>query len=138
MPFWRCYYHLIWATKQRAPLITPQVEPVIYGVIRAKAHELESPILAMNSVVDHIHIAACIPPKLAVAEWVKHIKGASTRDINARLPNLELPFSWQPSYGALTFGARNQQFVIDYVNRQKEHHANETLEPYLEQIDDEN
>ena len=137
MPFWRCYYHVIWATKQRAPLISPAVERVMITAIREKAAELETSILAINGVADHIHIAVCIPPKLAVAEWVRHLKGASTREVNEQLPNLETTFGWQRSYGVLTFGAKNQQYVIDYVDHQKEHHANQTLEPYLERIDDE-
>ena len=136
MPFWRCYYHVIWATKNRAAWITLEIETVILSSIREKALELESPILAINSVADHIHIAACVPPKLSIAEWVKHMKGVSTRDVNARFPNLDTAFGWQQGYGVLTFGAKNQQMVIDYIERQKEHHANQNLHSYLEQIDD--
>jgi REP element-mobilizing transposase RayT len=137
MPFWRCYYHVIWATKNRAGLITPKVEAVVFAAIRQKADELQSPILAINGVQDHIHIAVSIPPKLSAAEWVKRMKGASTWDVNAQLPDLETAFGWQHSYGVLTFGAKNAQYVVDYVERQKEHHANQTLQSYLEQIDDE-
>ena len=137
MPFWRCYYHLIWATKNRAPFITPKIEQLIFDTIREKSHTLDSSVLAINTVTDHLHIAACIPPKYSIAEWVKQVKGVSTRDINAQFPDLETSFAWQQSYGVLTFGAKNLNFVVAYVERQKEHHANETLEPYLEQIDDE-
>ena len=136
MPFWRCYYHIIWATKNRSLWITPQIEPVIFATIREKANELGTEILAMNTVPDHIHVAVSIPPKLAVAEWVKQMKGTSTRDVNAKFPDLETSFGWQQSYGVLTFGAKNSKFVVEYVERQKEHHANQTLQPYLEQIDD--
>jgi putative transposase len=92
----------------------------------------------VNTVADHIHIAACIPPKLSIAEWVKSLKGASTRAVNDQLPDLEIAFGWQQSYGVLTFGAKNSKFVIEYIEHQKEHHAKGTLEAYLEQIDDEN
>ncbi|MEO8392118.1 MAG: IS200/IS605 family transposase [Chloroflexota bacterium] len=136
MAFWRCYYHIIWATKNRSLWITPQIERVIFATIREKASELETEILAINSVSDHIHAAVCIPPKLSVAEWVKQMKGTSTRDINRQFPDLETSFSWQQSYGVLTFGAKHSKFVVNYVESQKEHHANQTLEPYLEQIDD--
>jgi REP element-mobilizing transposase RayT len=138
MPFWRCYYHLIWATKNRAAWIMPPIETVILRTIESNSRKLDSQILAVNTVADHIHAAVCIPPKLAVAAWVKHMKGTCTRDVNAQFPSLETAFGWQQSYGVLTFGAKNQRFVIDYIQRQKEHHAGNTLEPYLEQIDDEN
>ncbi len=135
MPFWRCYYHVIWATKHRAPLISPPIEPIIYRTIQEKAHELDSQLLAINSVEDHIHVAACIPPRRSIAEWVKQVKGASTRVVNTQFPDLETTFGWQQSYGVLTFGSKNLDYVVDYVEHQKEHHAKQTLKPYLERID---
>ena len=105
--------------------------------IQEKAHELESPILAMNSVPDHIHIAACIPPKLAIAEWVKQMKGASTRDVNAQFPDLETSFGWQQSYGVLTFGAKIPNLLLNTSSAKKNITPTRLLQPYLEQIDDE-
>ncbi len=84
-----------------------------------------------------MHVAVSIPPKLSVAEWVKQAKGNTTREINARFPDLDTAFSWQNGYGVLSFGAKNLDFVVNYVTRQKEHHANLTLKSYLEQVDDE-
>jgi putative transposase len=131
--FWRCYYHLVWTTKHRAPLITLQVEPVLFQAIREKCRELAVEIIAVNAVEDHIHIAVEIPPKLSIANWVKHIKGASSYAVNSHFPNTEMRFQWQTGYGVLTFGATALPMVTDYINNQKRHHANKTLEPYLEQ-----
>jgi putative transposase len=135
MPFWKCYYHVIWATKSRQPLITPKLEAVIIEHVERKSRALESPVLAANAVNDHIHVVVSIAPKIAVAEWVRNIKGITGREINALFPALDTHFHWQEGYGVLTFGAKNQNFVIEYVQRQKEHHQNNQLEPYLEQID---
>ncbi|NET60965.1 MAG: IS200/IS605 family transposase, partial [Symploca sp. SIO2E6] len=30
MALWRLYYHLVWGTKERQPLITPELEPKLY------------------------------------------------------------------------------------------------------------
>lgn len=136
MPFWKCYYHLIWATKNRAAWITPKVEKIFFDAIQEKAQSLESPILAINTVADHIHIAANIPPKLAIAEWVKQMKGIATREINSQLPDLATAFGWQGSYGVVTFGSKNLDFVVAYIQCQKEHHSKDTLVQYLEQIDE--
>jgi putative transposase len=78
----------------------------------------------------------CIPPKVAVAEWVRHVKGFATREVNNVFPHVTNYFGWQTSYGVLTFGVKNQEFVIGYIARQKEHHANNRLEPYLERMDE--
>jgi hypothetical protein len=37
MPYWRLFYHLVWTTKQRVAWLTPEVEPVIHDLLRAKA-----------------------------------------------------------------------------------------------------
>ena len=50
-------------------------------------------------------------------------------------PDLEYSFAWQKGYGVLTFGAKRLPFVIDYIRRQQEHHAADTIEHYLEQMD---
>lgn len=137
MASWVCYYHIIWATKHRTPLISNPIEEVIFATIRRKSQILECPLLAINGIADHIHVAVSITPKLAVAEWVRHAKGLSTREINASFQNLEMPFRWQEGYHVLTYGKKNLDFVLDYIANQKTHHSQNTLEPYLEQLDNE-
>jgi len=136
MTFWRCYYHVVWTTKNRSAWITPDVERVLFASFHAKAKELESPLLAVNGVADHIHIAACIPPKMAVAEWVRHMKGVSAHEVNAMFANLPEHFRWQNHYGVLTFGVTHRDFVIGYIQRQKERHASMNIEPYMERVDE--
>jgi putative transposase len=74
--FWRCYYHVIWATKYRAPLITPEIEPIIFGIAHSKSLDAGGKLLAVNAVEDHVHLAATIPPRIALSAWVKQIKDA--------------------------------------------------------------
>ncbi len=135
MPFRVCYYHVIWSTKHREPLITPEIESVVIATISRKSTSLNSPILAINGVADHIHVAVSISTSLAVSDWVKHVKGISAREVNMVFPQLSTHFRWQQGYGILTFGAKNLSFVTDYIGRQKEHHSNNTLEAYLERIE---
>ncbi len=51
-------------------------------------------------------------------------------------PHLPSHFHWQSSYGVLTFGAKNLDFVVAYIQNQKTHHAQNQLERYLEQTGD--
>ena len=62
MSFWRHYYHIVWATKARRPLITAQVEVRLYGYLVSKACELETHVYAINGIADHVHLVASIPP----------------------------------------------------------------------------
>jgi REP element-mobilizing transposase RayT len=136
MPFRVCYYHVVWATYQRKPYITPQIEPVILHTVKQRSAELHSPILAINTTADHIHIAVSISLAVAVADWVKQVKGLSAYEVNHTFPTLESLFRWQNGYGILTFGAKNLPFVIHYIEQQKEHHAHQSFESYLERMDE--
>ena len=134
MPFWKFYYHIIWATKYRQPIITPAHEKLIFSTIEMVSAELKSDIFGINGVEDHIHVAVAIPPHVAVAEWLKRCKGASSSTINQTL-TADDRFRWQVGYGALTFGQKVLPFVVAYIQNQKAHHAEGTVEHYLERID---
>lgn len=45
MALWRLYYHLVWATKEREPLIIPNRETAIYHYIVGKADGSIVPIM---------------------------------------------------------------------------------------------
>jgi REP element-mobilizing transposase RayT len=48
MPYWQLFYHIVWSTKDREPLLTPDVEPIIHGFLRSKAIGLEAVVFALN------------------------------------------------------------------------------------------
>jgi putative transposase len=137
VPFTVCYYHVVWSTEGRAPLIDTAIEACILETIARKSAALKTDLWAINCVEDHIHIAASIALTVAVADWVKQVKGLSAFEVNQRWPSLNGHFRWQKSYGILTFGAKNLPFVVDYIQQQKEHHANAQLVSYLEQMGEE-
>ena len=85
---------------------------------------------------DHIHVAVKMPPTIAIANWVKNIKGVSSRELNTILPAYAGRFRWQRGYGVLTFGAKNMDLVVNYIAHQKQHHANDDLYAYLEHVGD--
>jgi putative transposase len=136
MAFWKCFYHVVWTTKQRAPLITPPKEILIYRLIEEKSSELDGHVMAVNGTADHVHVALALHPKTAVANWVKRCKGATSYAVNQMFPNDE-HFYWQGGYGVLSYGTKQIDFVVDYVKQQKEHHTNRTLNDFMERVDDE-
>jgi hypothetical protein len=50
MPYCRLFYHFVWGTKQRLPLITTANRGVIYRVIREKVEEQSGGVHALISV----------------------------------------------------------------------------------------
>jgi len=132
MPYWELYYHIVWGTKNRLNLIDPTWEQDLYGYIRGKATALECFPHAIGGIADHIHIAISIPPKLSVATLIGQLKGASSHHVNKRYADGS--FMWQAEYGVLSFSESSLSRIVDYVNNQKKHHAENTLKMEMENI----
>ena len=135
MTHWRCFYHIVWSTKNRETRITDRMESVLFGIIREKSLELDAPIHGVNGAEDHIHIAVSIPPKFAVQHWVKTIKGFSSHAVNTYAFAEENPLYWQRGYSVTTFGERHLPFVLAYIAQQKERHQKGELLARLELMD---
>jgi putative transposase len=82
MPYWKLYYHLIWATYERQPLIGSECEAIIRTTLYAKAGEMHAVLHAIGNVADHVHMVASVPPAISLATCVKYLKGASSRAVN--------------------------------------------------------
>lgn len=129
--FWRLYYHLVWTTKDREPLIQPHMERRLFAYIVRKAAEMDVYTYAINGWYDHVHMVVAIAPRYSVADVVKLIKGASSYDVNHTY-GLDYTFAWQRGYGALSLGEKQKPVAIRYVEHQKEHHQQHTTNTWLE------
>jgi putative transposase len=136
MTYWRLHYHIIWATFERQPTMTPEREKMFYGVLYKKAKELGLKIHAAGNTEDHAHVVVSIPPKLSVADCVKHLKGASAFAIN-HMDGSDGQFQWQEGYGALTIGEGSLETAMAYAARQKEHHKEHSAIAVYERIEEE-
>lgn len=132
MSFWRLYYHLVWGTKNREPLLTPDFEQRLYPYLIGKAAELGAYVYALNGSCDHVHLVAAIPPDVPVAAFMKLLKGVSSHDLDH--PGLPAgQFAWQRGYGALSLGESQRPIAEEYVAKQKQHHGEGTTVPRWEQ-----
>lgn len=135
MALWRLYYHLVWGTKERQPLINWELEKRLYNYIMGKADAISCIIHAIGGIEDHIHLIVSIPPHISIADFVKTIKGSSSHYLNRNVlaPNSD-KFAWQEGYGVFSLGSKQLEQAIAYVQNQKTHHLEKTAIPYLEQI----
>jgi REP element-mobilizing transposase RayT len=128
----RLYLHLVWATWDRLPLITPEIERPLYRCIQKEARDIGCKVLALNGIEDHVHLVVSFPATITIADLLKQVKGVSSRFVNDQL-SPETQFKWQGSYGAFTVSRWDLTKVTQYVKRQKEHHAARELWPEWEE-----
>jgi putative transposase len=133
MAYWRLLYHLVWATHEREPLLTPEREALLYRILGGKAAEIGVFLHAMGNAPDHVHLVVGIPPKLAVSECLRQLKGASSHALNHH----DGPFRWQEGYGAVSLCDEILPKVIAYVRNQKRHHREGSVDVRFERDTDE-
>jgi putative transposase len=136
MSFWRNYYHIVWTTKNREPLLQPELERAIFGYIVNKGAEMDSFIYAIGGCTDHIHIVVAIPPKHSVSSVVKVLKGSSSHNINHVIRPVYGQFTWQHGYGCMTMGESQLPAAKSYVLNQNQHHENQTTNSWLERCEE--
>ena len=61
MSYARLFYHIIWATKRREPLINDENRQAIYPCIVDKVVTLNGFVHALNGMPDHVHLVVTIP-----------------------------------------------------------------------------
>jgi putative transposase len=132
MPYQRLYYHFVWTTKGRMPLISAQVEDVLFPAIRQKIEQFGGFTYTLNGTVDHVHLAVAVPVNITVADFIGQIKGSSAYIVNKTL-SLTEPLRWQNEYGVFTFAAADLDRIKNYIDRQKQHHNDNALIAELEQ-----
>ncbi len=125
MSHWRLYYHLIWTTKDRRPLIQPAWEKELFTYLSAKAQELGCNPHAIGGTATHLHLVISIPPSIAVSDVIGLLKAGSSRRINRAHP--EAGFAWQPDSTLYTVSESGLERISGYVKAQKVHHAQGTL-----------
>lgn len=122
MPFWRLFYHLVWARKGREPLIQPRFQADPYRVIVGKATGLGAVVQAVGGIEDHLHLVASVPPALSLSTFIGQVKGNSSHFVNHEC-GLDRLFAWQAEYGVLSFDAKKLDDIVRYVRGQREHHS---------------
>ena len=114
-------YHIVFSTKDRRPLITPDYEVRLYDYIGGTIRDLGGISLALNGTDDHLHLLAKLRPDAALSNVLRKLKANASGWMHRVFPRLE-DFTWQRGYGAFTVSQSHVPKVSDYIARQKLHH----------------
>lgn len=117
------FVHCVWATWDRLPLLTGEVERAAFRAIAAKCQQLGANLIALGGVEDHVHLLVQIPATLTVAKLMDQVKGASSHLVTHTVLPADGFFKWQGAYGAFTVSQRHLDAVANYIKHQRQHHA---------------
>jgi len=128
--FTSCLLHCVWATKERRPLIKPELQPRLWAYIGGIARENDMRALIVGGVEDHVHSVISLPRALSIAKAIQLLKGNSSKWIHETFPDQQ-EFGWQEGYGAFSIGISGLDDTIAYVRNQAQHHQKKTFKEEL-------
>lgn len=111
--------HVVFSTKNRAPLIQTEWEERLYSYIGGILREEKCVLLAAGGMPDHVHLLVSWSKECSVADVLRVIKTNSSKWIHE---TLHADFAWQSGYGAFAVSQSNLDSVKTYIANQKEHH----------------
>jgi len=114
-------YHLVFGTKDRAPLITEDRRDRLYAYIGGIVRDERGTLLTAGGMPDHVHLLARFTADSSVADMVRRIKANSSRWIHQE-PDSQ-SFAWQTGYGAFSVSGSQKGAVERYIETQQKHHA---------------
>ena len=124
----RLYVHLIWTTRDRAPLINATVARFLSRFLPAIATEERATLVALGMVATHVHLLLRLNPATDIARMVQRLKGGSAV-LAAREGHAEpgSPLRWAKGYNLESVSPRALPTVVHYLARQPEQHPAERI-----------
>ena len=118
-------YHIVWSTKYRFK--------VLRGRLRVRVRDICRQVCAKNGVEiikgvlssDHVHMFVSIPPKLAVSDLVRLMKGRSSHKVQREFSAIGKRYwgrrFWGRGYFSTTNGAITEDIVLQYLEQHIKH-----------------
>ena len=120
------YFHCVFSTKERRPLITPELRQRLWPFLGGIARQNDMKAIEVGGVTDHVHILLSLPSTLSIAKAMQLIKGGSSKWVHETFPESRL-FGWQVRYGAFGVSVSLLDKTIQYIKTQEEHHRKMTF-----------
>src|SRR5260221_5104074 len=125
--------HVIFSTKNREPLITPNIEPELFAYIGGILKNNESRLLDAGGTLDLVHLLISQSKNIALSSLIKDVKKDSSSWIKTRGSEIR-NFHWQDGYGGFSIGRPMVPGLKQYLVNQKEHHRKRTFQEELIQF----
>lgn len=131
MSYTNLLYHVVYATKERAPLITSELKSRLHEYLGGIVKGLDGVPMEINGMAEHVHLLVKICPTLSVSEFLSKLKSSSSgwakRQTQGR-------FGWQAKYGAFTVSESQVGRVREYIRDQEKRHRQMSFEEEFESL----
>lgn len=125
MSYTNLLYHIVYATKARAPFIVKPFRERFHAHLGGIVKGLDAIPIEINGVGDHVHLLVRLKPVISVSDFLCKLKSNSSSWAKKQLRGR---FAWQQRYGAFTVSESQVPVVRRYIQKQEQHHQKMTFE----------
>lgn len=125
--------HIIFSTKNRLPLLTPNITERLYPYIGGILRNRKCTLIRIGGIADHVHLLVRQARDISMSEMVGELKSISSGWIHDEFPDLK-SFHWQQGYAAFSVSLSNIDNVAAYIENQEEHHRVKTYQEELREF----
>ena len=122
--------HAVFSTKNREPIITPEIEPELFAYIGGILKNHDSRLIDAGGTTDHVHLLLSQSKNIALSSLMKDVKKDSSSWIKTKGRTFR-HFHWQDGYGGFSIGKSNFPALKKYIANQKEHHRKRSFQDEL-------
>jgi REP element-mobilizing transposase RayT len=122
----RVLVHLVFSTKHRAPVLTPDIRVELHPYLAAVLDNDGCTSLQVGGVEDHVHLFFALSRVRTIAQVVENVKTSSSKWLKTGGKALA-DFRWQNGYGVFSVSQSHADAVVEYIRRQEEHHRAESF-----------
>jgi REP element-mobilizing transposase RayT len=113
------HYHLIFATKQREPILAKEWRHELHSYLGGIVNGLDAHSEGVGGVADHVHLLVSLKATACLSDFMRELKKSSSNWIRESKCS---SFHWQEGYAAFTVSASVRTSVRTYIANQEEHH----------------
>ena len=116
------FLHVTWHVDGDSSVLKGDVEAFVQNFVRNRCRQTKGVFFhGIGGTETHVHLAIQVEPFVLISDFVGEVKGAAAHEANKHLGGRRIV--WQRGYGVVSFGKRNLEWVLDYVAKQRQHHA---------------
>ncbi|RYL29462.1 IS200/IS605 family transposase [Acinetobacter piscicola] len=120
------HVHLVFVAKYRRDVFTKSMLETMREVFERVCLDFEAVLVEFDGEHDHVHLLVNYPPKVAVSGLVNSLKGASSRILRTKHPEIKNKLwgnaLWSPSYFAASCGGAPISIIKQYIESQQTPH----------------
>lgn len=120
------HVHLVFVAKYRRDVFTKAMLETMCEVFERICLDFEAELVEFDGEHDHVHLLVNYPPKIAISSLVNSLKGASSRIVRTKHPEIKNKLwgsaLWSPSYFAASCGGAPIGIVKQYIQQQQTPH----------------